>query len=356
MGGDAHRQVAQVQFGIDQRAFPMSLQAVHDHPVHPVVLEGPGGEADPSGDRVAPTSDHAVDAAIDLLLRAGVIAVAHFGADDVDEFQSLAAHGFGHHIGGLLLFVVLSAVGHGGTVVEVDRPIRAIVEMPELLLVPGRLEGFVLKNFQEVRRLGKARPGGRRRPEAGVMHRQVPAGRSPQRKAAHHQTVLVNGIVPADIVERLEDIRLAGEFVAVTVAAVAVEHEGVRWRKFTGRPLPAVDEVEFAQRLAAPVKPKVQPVRASRAGVVGRRHNQPIRLHRAIDPGNVGAHDQTRGRSPGRLAVAQGLCSLQALLQQDARNGRFIGLEELVILERPLDGFVINLHIRQQFEQPGLAP
>ena len=56
------------------------------------------------------------------------------------------------------------------------------------------------------------------------------------------------------------------------------------------------------------------------------------------------------------MAVAQGLCSLQALLQQDARNGRFIGLEELVILERPLDGFVINLHIRQQFEQPGLAP
>ena len=60
------------------------------------------------------------------------------------------------------------------------------------------------------------------------MHRQVPAGRPSQRKAAYHQTVLVNGIVPADIVERLEDIRLAGEFVAVTVAAVAVEHEGVR--------------------------------------------------------------------------------------------------------------------------------
>ena len=47
--------------------------------------------------------------------------------------------GLGHHVGGLLLAVDLAAVGDGRAVEQVDGVVGAIVEMPELLLVPGRL-------------------------------------------------------------------------------------------------------------------------------------------------------------------------------------------------------------------------
>src|SRR5262249_16379511 len=119
----------------------------------------------------------------------------------------------------------------------------------------------------------------------------VPASRASQRKAAHHQALLIDGIALADILQGLEDVGLSGEFVAVAKAPVGMQHEGVRRREFPRRLLPTVDEIELTQRLAASVKPKIETMRMSRARIIRGGHDQTIGLHRAVDFGKVSAHN-----------------------------------------------------------------
>src|SRR6185295_2887045 len=96
----------------------------------------------------------------------------------VHEVEAFLAHGGGHDVSRLLLFVDLPAVGNGGALEEVDGPIGAIIEVPELLLVPGGFYLFILENFQEIRRFRKAGAGRRRSPNPRIMHRHVKAAAS----------------------------------------------------------------------------------------------------------------------------------------------------------------------------------
>src|SRR5260370_16139062 len=115
-----------------------------------------------------------------------------------------------------------------------------------------------MEHFQEFGGLGNTGARRRRRTQAGVVRGEMPAGRAAQRKAADDQTVLVDGIIFADLCECFEQVGLAGEAVAVAVAAVKVKDESVRRNKFARGFLAAIDETEFAQRLAAAMKPKIQ--------------------------------------------------------------------------------------------------
>ena len=102
-----------------------------------------------------------------------------------------------------------------------------------------------------------------------------------------------------DVVERLEEVDLAGELVGVAVSPVRMQDEGVGRGELAGRLLPAVDEAELAQVLAAAVAPDVQPEWMRRIGPVRLRHDQAVRLDGAVDLRDVAAHHQPGRRVPG---------------------------------------------------------
>ena len=84
------------------------------------------------------------------------------------------------------------------------------------------------------------------------------------------------------------------------------------------------------------------------AGRVRRRNHQPIRLHRAVDLGDIAAHDQASLAGPWRLTGQQLIGPFEARLQQ-ARGGRHIARdEELAVRKRIVDGARKNLHVREQ--------
>src|SRR5262245_42467876 len=92
-----------------------------------------------------------------------------------------------------------------------------------------------------------------------MMRRQVPARGPAQGKAAHHQSIFVDGIVFPHLSESIKQVGFACEAVAVTVTAIQMDDEGVRRSEFPRRTLTAIDEVQFGQHLAASVKPEVEP-------------------------------------------------------------------------------------------------
>ena len=77
-----------------------------------------------------PTFDDAVDSPIDLVLGLGRVSVAGLGADDVDQLDAVFRECPGHHVGGLLLAIVLAAIGHGRAVEQVEGVVGAVIKMP----------------------------------------------------------------------------------------------------------------------------------------------------------------------------------------------------------------------------------
>ncbi|MND06002.1 hypothetical protein D3C83_271230 [compost metagenome] len=65
------------------------------------------------------------------------------------------------------------------------------------------------------------------------MRRDVPRRRAAQREAADRDAVLVDGVTLLHVGQRLEDIGLARELLAVAVAAVGVEDDGVARSEIT---------------------------------------------------------------------------------------------------------------------------
>ena len=88
-----------------------------------------------------------------------------------------------------------------------------------------------------------------------------------------------------------------------------------------------------------------------RVRLVRGRHDQPIRLNRAVDLRDIAANDQPGRRVPWRLPLAQLPGALEALREQFLRDRDFPDVVELVVGERPADRLVINLHVRQQRQQ-----
>ena len=77
----------------------------------------------------------------------------------MNQFEPCGLERLGHHIGGLLLRIFLTAVGDHGKVVEVADPARTVVDVPELFFIPGRSHGFVLEDLEEFRRFREAGAG-----------------------------------------------------------------------------------------------------------------------------------------------------------------------------------------------------
>ena len=154
----------------------MLLQAVDNDPVHLIVAECPGGEADGARNWVASARHDAVDAAIDFFFGLRMVAMRGLRADDVDELNAFRSGSLGHHISGLFLLIDLATIGDSRAIEEVEGIVGGIVPMPDLLLVPGWLYRFLLEDFQKISRLGKAGTGSGCGPHSGVMDGDVPTG------------------------------------------------------------------------------------------------------------------------------------------------------------------------------------
>ena len=241
--------------------FPVSFQPLHGNPMHARITQGPGCESEAMWEWIAPLGDDAVDAAIDFHLGGGGVVMADVLAEDVHQRQADLVHGHRHDVGRLLLRILGAAVGDRRTLIKIDRPVVAIVPVQQLLLIPGRFEFFLLELGEKVRRLGKARPRRRRGPAPGMMDREVPAGRSAHREAAHGDAVVVDRIMLLDVLQGLEGVDFAGEMVGVAVAAIRMQHEGVGRREPAGILQAIVEEIQLGQRFASAMKPDVQPMR-----------------------------------------------------------------------------------------------
>src|SRR5947209_1943548 len=112
---------------------------------------------------------------------------------------------------------------------------------------------------------------------------KTPARRPAQRKSAHHQSILVDWITFADLLQCFKEVGFTRKPAAIAIAAIKVEHKRIRGRKFARRPFSSDDEVQFAQGLAAPMEPKIESelVRCSR--MIRRRHHQSVGLNGTVD-------------------------------------------------------------------------
>src|SRR5947209_4805828 len=107
--------------------------------------------------------------------------------------------------------------------------------------------------------------------------------------AAHGETgedeaIFVDCVLAFEGVEDLEDVDLTGEFVGAAIAAIRLDVELVF--RFTGF---AVDEVEFEESFAASVAKEIDAPFAIAAWFIVFGYRQKIRLHRAVDFGEISA-------------------------------------------------------------------
>ena len=90
------------------------------------------------------------------------------------------------------------------------------------------------------------------------MRAQMPTPGAAHRKTAQGDAISIDRVMPFDMRERLEYVHFAGKLEGIAVTAIGMQDEGVRRHKLTGRRLPAVDEVQLAERLAAAVTPDIE--------------------------------------------------------------------------------------------------
>ena len=305
-------------FGIEARALPVLTEPIHGDPLHLVVGQSPGGEPDLARIRIAPLRGDGVDLVVDRHLGVGMIPVRGLRPDDVRHRDAFRGQRLGHDIGGLLLPVDLAAISHQRAIEEVDRVIGRVVEMPQLGFPRRGLQRFLLPHLEEIRRFAEARPGCDSGPEAREMGSEMTGRRAAHAESTHHDAVRIDLVLALHRVQRFEQVHFAGQLVGVAVATVQVQHDGVGRRKLTRIMLALPEEVDFVQGLAAPMKPGVETPAMGPRGREGRRHNQPIRLHAAIDFRHVAARYQAGRGSPGSGAGCEGI---------GAQNGR-LGIRE----------------------------
>ena len=201
------------------------------------------------------------------------------GSDDVHHVNALGGEGLGHHVGGLFLAVDFSAIGDERAVENIKCVIRGIIHAPEFLLPPGGLQRFSLEDLKEISRLGEPGAGRRRRPQSGMVRGDMPAGRAAEGKPAHDQPVFIDGIILLHMIKRLKQVGLAGEPVAIAIAAVKMNDESVGRRELARRSQSTVDKIEFTERLAASMKPKVEAIGIGGIGLITWRYHQAVGLH-----------------------------------------------------------------------------
>ena len=346
--GDHTDQFVTDDGGVELSAVPVLVEGIDLRPVHLVVLEGVGGEMDATGVGIAALGHDRIEPGFELQLRFRVVAVTGFGADEVQQLHPFVLVPGLHHAGGLNLDVVGTAVGDGRQMTEIGGVAWAVVPGPELLLVPGGREGFLLEDLEKVGRFRE--PGSRRvaREQVGVVDGHLPTAGPAHREAPHGDPILVDLVPAFHRVHPLQHIDFPGHFERVAVPPVGVEHERVGGGELTLARLGAMDEVELAQLLAPAMQPDIEPVLARSVEGGGVGNDQSIGLDAAIDLRDITSRDGAGLLRPGSVTSQQRFRTLDPLPQQFLGDGEFFDVEELVVLEGTRHGFVEDDHIGEE--------
>ena len=269
----------------DPGALPMGGDRVDGQPEHPVVLEGPGREADLFRHGIATLGRQLIEPILNLLPRARFVRVTGVRTDDVLERQAFVEHRGCHGVSRLLLAVVRAGVRHNGQVERVQRVVGRVVEMPECLL-DGILRLPLELPPEEDTCLGET--GARRRchPSIRVVHGERPCRRAAHRETSHDEAVGIDRIGFRDRFDRFEGVNFAREPAGIGVAAVRLKHEPIGagrkgLRSVAGRRLR--HELLLENGIVATVHEDVEPILPLRRAVVISRHRQDVWLCRAVD-------------------------------------------------------------------------
>ena len=271
-------------------------------------------------------------------------------ADDVVESQALGGEVTGHDVRGLPLFVEFAAVGDGDGVEQVAGIFCGVIKSPERLFVRRRQRVFP-GQAEVLERLGKS--GSRRDgdPVGGEVGAQVPATAAAHREAAQAHAIVVDGVVRFRVGKCLEDVDFAGELEGIAEAAVRVEDDCVGRGELPGTCAALLHELEFAQFVVAAVQPDVEAPFAPRVGGKRLGDDQSVRLHRVVESGDVATHDEAGGARPRHFAVGQLRGAFVASDEQILGGFEFAWLEKDPVLQRPVNGLVIDLHVGEMVEQ-----
>lgn len=158
---------------------------------------------------------------------------------------------------------------------------------------------------EEIGSFGKPGAGRNRREIRTVMRSDVPCRRPAHAETTHQNSVLVHFEMLLHVIERFEEIHLAREGAGVAIAPIKMEHNCVARRKLAHIVDAIPQEADLAQRLPAPVKPRIHAPFMWTVRRIRRRNHQSVRLHAPIDLRNIAAHYQAGRPGPWRVAVLQ---------------------------------------------------
>ncbi len=249
-------------------------------------------------------------------------------------------------IRGLTLRIFVPVVSDHGDLIQIAGVVDCIVQMPQLLLEP-RGFGTLFIDVRELPRIRETRSRSCRGPDS-IMRREVPHRRAAHAEAAHQQAIFVDRVVLLHVVHGLEQVHFAGKLVGVAVASVKVQDDGVGRLKLSRSAHAVGDEVDFAKRFSAAVKPCVEAEVMGRSWEPGRRNHQSIRLHAAVDLRDVGAHHEPGLFGPRGFTMGQGVGSRLSFFQDVARFLEFTGVEKFIAFERKAHSLVEDQNVGQQ--------
>ena len=330
------------------------------------VAERVGGEAALGGPERARLGGELVEAGGELFLGVGVVFVRGLRADEVLELHALGGGGRGHDVGGLFLRIEFAAVGDGRDVEEISGRGGGVVPVPEFLLPPGAL-GFVGgEGFGVEGGLGETSAGRGGGPEAGEVGGEVPSARAAHGKTADNDATGVDFIEFSDELDGLHDVDFAGEFGGVAEAAVGMEYDGIGGNDFAGGFFALGHEGELRALFVATGEDDVETAggdRNGRGGGGGRSggafpsggDDEGVGLDGVVEFGAVTADDGAGRFEPRGFAGAESGGAFAADGEEVARGVELFEVEELVVAERPVDGFVKDFDVGEEGEEGGLA-
>src|SRR5262249_13988010 len=120
--------------------------------------------------------------------------------------------------------------------------------------------------------------------------------------AAKDDAVAVNAIGTLDRIECFKQVCLTRQLVGITVAAIEMQDDRILRCELARIALPLAEEIHFAQSFVTSVKPGVKSPWLGRGSRIGRRNNEAVRLHTAVDFRDIASHNQSCLASPRCLA------------------------------------------------------
>ena len=268
---------------VDPRGRTVLTKAERLDPPRPAIGERRAGPVDRVGGARPAGGDCRLEEGGDRRARGIIVAVLHPDADLVRDLAILGGERRHHDLAGGPLAVLLAGVGDHREIEEISGHRRDVGEEPEPRF-PGRHVAGL--NADEARGVDEASAAVDSAESVGAAGSDLPRPRSPHREAGKHQPIAVDRDDPIEGVEGLKDVDRPGSLPAVAVAAEGMEDDAIVGEKLAGLAGLLPEEVEIGITLAAAMEP--DPHRHRLGAVEPLRHDDPVGLRRAVDPGAVG--------------------------------------------------------------------